>query len=81
MQKFAIELQERYQDTLLFRAYAQYFVIIAKEHFDMDEEALLFDSLKGSGVNIEMDHLDLEKNTAYYIHKMEKIEIHSRVEP
>ncbi len=81
MQKFAIELQERHPDTLLFRAYAQYFVIIAKEHFDMDEEALLFDSLKGSGVNIEMDHLDLEKNTAYYIHKMEKIEIHSRVEP
>jgi two-component system, LuxR family, sensor histidine kinase TtrS len=81
MQKFALELQEQYQDTLLFRAYAQYFVIIAKEHFDMDEDALLFDSLEGSGVNVEMDHLDLEKDTAYYIHKMEKIEIQSRVEP
>ncbi len=81
MQKFAIELQEQYQDTLLFRAYAQYFVIIAKKHFEMTEEALLFDSLEGSGVNIEMDHLDLEKDTAYYIHKMEKIEFQSRVEP
>jgi putative nucleotidyltransferase with HDIG domain len=81
MQKFAIELQERYQDTLLFRAYAQYFVIIARKHFDMDEEALLFDSLEGSGVDVEMDHLDLEKDTAYYIHKMEKIEIQSRAEP
>jgi putative nucleotidyltransferase with HDIG domain len=81
MQKFAIELQDRYRDTLLFRAYAQYFVIIAREHFDMDEEALLFDSLKGSGVDVEMDHLDLEKDTAYYIHKMEKIEIQSRAEP
>ena len=81
MQKFAIELQEKYQDTLLFRAYAQYFVIIAREHFDMDEDALFFDSLEGSGVNVEMDHLDLKKDTAYYIHKMEKIEFQSRVEP
>ncbi len=81
MQKFTMELQERYQNTLLFRAYAQYFVIIAKKHFEMTEEALLFDSLEGSGVKVEMDHLDLEKDTAYYIHKMEKIEFQSRVEP
>ena len=81
MQKFAIELQDQYRDTLLFRAYAQYFVIIAKEHFDMDEDALLFDSLEGSGVNVEMDHLDLEKDTAYFIHKMEKIEFQSGVDP
>lgn len=80
MQKFAMELQERYPDTLLFRAYGQYFIIIALEHFEMSAEELLFNTLKGTGVNVEMDHLDLKEDTAYYIHKMEKIEIQSGVE-
>ncbi|MCF8057558.1 MAG: PhnD/SsuA/transferrin family substrate-binding protein [Desulfocapsa sp.] len=80
MQKFALELQERYQNSLLFRTYGQYFVIISRKHFEMNAEALLFESLKGSGVHIKMDHLDLKKDTAYYMHKMEKIEIQSGVE-
>ena len=77
MQKFAIELQALYPDTLLFRVYAQYFIVISKEHFDIIEESLSFDSLKGTGVKIEIDHLDLKEDTAYYIDKMEKFEIQS----
>ena len=81
MQKFALELQERYQDSLLFRVYGRYFVIIARKHFEMNEEDLLFDSLRDSGVDIEMDHLDLERDTVYYINKMEKMKIQSGLEP
>ncbi len=80
MQKLAYEIQDRYLDTLLFRAYGQYFVIISKEHFDIIEENFSLDSLKGTGVEVEVDHLDLKKDTAYYIEKMEKFEIQSGVE-
>ena len=77
MQKFALELQTLYPETLLFRAYAQYFVIISKEHFDVNEEDLSFDSLQGTGVTFELDHRDLKGDTAYYIDKMEKFQIQS----
>ncbi|MEA3467232.1 MAG: PhnD/SsuA/transferrin family substrate-binding protein [Thermodesulfobacteriota bacterium] len=80
MQKLAYELQDRYLDTLLFRAYGQYFVIISKEHFDIIEETFSLESLKGTGVEIELDHLDLKQNTAYYVEKMDKFEIQREVE-
>jgi putative nucleotidyltransferase with HDIG domain len=80
MQKFAVELRQRYPDTLLFRVYGQYFVIIAKRHFDMLEEGLEFDTFKGTGVNVGTGHFDLKRDTAYYIEKMEKFEIQSREE-
>lgn len=79
MQKFAVELEQRYPDTLLFRAYGKYFVVIGKEHFEMDEEGLSFETFKGTGVQVKEDHLDLERDTAYYIDKMEKFEIQSRM--
>ncbi len=78
MQKFAVELEQRYPDTLLFRVYGKYFVVIAKEHFGMDAKSLSFEVLNGTGVQIKEDHLDLEKDTAYYIDKMEKFKIQSR---
>ena len=80
MQKFAIELRHCYPDTLLFRVYGQYFVIIAKLHFEMDEEGVSFDTFKGTGVNVEKSHLDLKGDTAYYIERLEKFEIQSREE-
>jgi len=79
MQKLAYELQERYPDTLQFRAYGQYFVIISKEHFDIIEKTFHLNSLQGTGVKVEIDHLDLKQDTAYYIEKMEKFEIQSRI--
>ncbi len=80
MQKLAYEIQDRYLDALLFRAYGQYFVIISKEHFDIIEDTFSLDSLRGTGVEVELDHLDLKQDTAYYIEKMEKFEIQSGVE-
>lgn len=78
MQKFAVELEQRYPDTLLFRAYGKYFVVIAKVHFEMDEEDLSFDTFNSTGVHVKEDHLDLETDTSYYIDKMEKFRIQSR---
>ncbi len=80
MQKLAHELQERYPDTLQFRAYGQYFVIISKKHFDIIPEKFCLDCLVGTGVEVEMDHLDLKRDTAYYMDKMEKFEIQSILE-
>ena len=80
MQKFAIELQILYPDMLLFRAYGRDFVIVAREHFKINKEELLFDSLKGTGVTVEQDHLDLKEDTAYYIDKLEKIQFQCGVE-
>ncbi len=80
MQKFAIELQNRYPDTLLFRAYGRDFVVVAREHFKINKKELLFDSLKGTGVTVEQDHLDLKEDTAYYIDKLEKIQFQCGVE-
>lgn len=77
MQTFARELQELFPETLLFRAYGQYFVIISREHFDLDEADLSFASVDGTGVILELDHRDLENDTAYYINKMEEFKIRS----
>lgn len=78
MQKFAIELEKHFPENLLFRVYAQYFVIISKEHFDLDRADVSFDCLKETGVIFDLDHLDLQKDTAYYINKMEKFKIQSK---
>jgi len=75
MQEIAHEIQDRYPGTLQFRAYGQYFVIISKEHFTILEKTFSLSCLKGTGVEVETDHLDLKQDTAYYIEKMEKFEI------
>jgi two-component system, LuxR family, sensor histidine kinase TtrS len=80
MQKLANEIHQLYPKTLQFRAYGQYFVIIAKQHFDIIEKEFSLECLKGTGVEVELDHLDLEQDIAYYIEKMEKFEIQSGVE-
>ncbi len=80
MQELALELQARYPDTLLFRAYGQDFIVISREHFDFSAKDLLFDSLKESGVSVEVDHIDLKQDTAYYIDKLEKLQVQSGVD-
>jgi hypothetical protein len=78
MQRFAVELQARYQDALLFRAYGRDFVVITRDHFELGPNDLLFESLKGSGLEIATHHLDLRTGTLYGIHKLEKFEIRSK---
>ncbi|MEN8189057.1 MAG: HD domain-containing phosphohydrolase [Thermodesulfobacteriota bacterium] len=78
MQKFAAELEQTYPDTLLFRTYGKYFVIIARSHFEMAAEKLSFNSFKDTGVEVSVDHIDLKQDTAYYIQRMEKIKFQAR---
>jgi putative nucleotidyltransferase with HDIG domain len=78
MQRFAVELQARYRDALLFRAYGRDFVVITRDHFELGPNDLLFESLKGSGLEIATHHLDLRTGTLYGIHKLEKFEIRSK---
>jgi putative nucleotidyltransferase with HDIG domain len=78
MQRFAAELQAKYRDGLLFRAYGRDFVIITRDHFELGPNDLLFESLKGSELAIEPHHLDLRTDTAYGIHKLKKFEIRGK---
>lgn len=80
MKELALELQERYPDTLLFRAYGQDFVIISRDHFDIDRAGLLFTPLKGTEVQLEMDHLDLKQDTSYFIDRLEKVKVQSEMQ-
>ncbi len=80
MQKIALELEELFPETLLFRAYGQYYVIISREHFEIDAEQLSFSCLEGTGVVFESDHLDLQKDTAYFINNIKRFRIHSGCE-
>jgi putative nucleotidyltransferase with HDIG domain len=78
MQRFAAELQARYRDGLLFRAYGRDFVLLTRDHFELGPNDLLFESLKGSELAIEPHHLDLRTDTAYAIHKLKKFEIRGK---
>jgi GGDEF domain-containing protein len=74
MEKFAAELQLRYPDTLLFRAYGRDFVVISAEHFEMEGEALVFLSLRETGVTVTVSHVDLRGDATYYLAKLEHLE-------
>jgi two-component system, LuxR family, sensor histidine kinase TtrS len=75
MQKFATELQTRYPDALLFRAYGRDFVVITRHHIELDADMLVLDSLKGTDVVVESSHLDLQQDVTYFIDKLENLEI------
>jgi GGDEF domain-containing protein len=78
IQRFAVELQARYRDALLFRAYGRDFVVITQDHFELGPNDLLFESLKGSGLEVVPHHLDLRTGTLYGIHKLDKFEVRSQ---
>ena len=74
--KFATELQSLYPDTLCFRAYGNSFVLLAKEHFEPDDTTLsALPGIAESELEIERQHLDLQKEKVYTIEKLEKLEI------
>jgi hypothetical protein len=77
IQRFAAELQARYRDALLFRAYGRDFVVITRGHFELGPNGLRFEGLKGSGLEIAVDRLYLRADTLYGIHKLKKVEIRS----
>jgi len=80
MARFAAELQSRYPEALLFRVYSRDFVIITARHFDFEADALVFDSLKETGVTLTSSHVDLLEDTSYYLDKLEHLEIQCDLE-
>ena len=79
-QDFAGELQARYPEALLFRAYSNDFAILARKHFDMEADAsAAFPSLADSGITVEPQHFDLLKDQTYCLDKLEKLVISSTV--
>ena len=74
--QFAQELQDAFPDTLIFRAYGNDFVVIAREHFTIAPSSFhTFASIRDSGIDIEVNHVDLLKDKTYTIHKLEKLEL------
>ncbi|MBM9538320.1 PhnD/SsuA/transferrin family substrate-binding protein [Desulfobulbus alkaliphilus] len=80
LQKFASELQSRYPQALLFRAYGRDFVLITAHHFDLNADELVFSSLRETGVAVNASHFDLRENAKYYIEKLENFEIQCDLE-
>ncbi|MFZ5760793.1 MAG: PhnD/SsuA/transferrin family substrate-binding protein [Thermodesulfobacteriota bacterium] len=79
LKRFAARLQETFPDCLLFRAYGNDFVIIGRLHFAVD--AALLNSLpevSGSGIEVEVHHLDLVHHMIYRLNKLEKLEVVSQ---
>ena len=80
MTKFAAELQSRFPEALLFRAYGRDFVIITAHHFDLSADSLDFACFKGTEVSLKTRHIDLRENATYYIDKLEHLEIMRELE-
>ncbi|MBU0664325.1 MAG: PhnD/SsuA/transferrin family substrate-binding protein [Proteobacteria bacterium] len=75
-QDFAIELQTQYPKALIFRAYGNDFAILTRKHFDLEGDAFdCFTSIAGSEITVEPQHIDLKKDQAYTLDKLEKMVI------
>ncbi|MEK6202362.1 MAG: PhnD/SsuA/transferrin family substrate-binding protein [Desulfobulbaceae bacterium] len=75
-QEFAGELQAHYPDALIFRAYGNDFAILTRKHFDMEGNAFdSFSSMAGPEITIESQHVDLRRDEAYTLDKLEKLVI------
>ncbi len=75
-QKFSAELQIRFPDALIFRAYGNDFAIFTRTHFDLAIDAFTaFTSIAGSDITVEPQHIDLLKNQAYSFDKFDKMAI------
>ncbi len=72
----AAELQGRFPDALVFRAYGNDFAIMTKEHIDLNSKAFdAFKCIRNTEIKIDVHHLDLSAGKAYTIDKLEKLEI------
>ena len=72
----AAELQKRFPEALLFRAYGNDFAILTQEHLALESETInTCASIINTGVEVEIHHLDLSAGEAYTIDKLEKLEI------
>ena len=79
-QEFAVELQAKYPEALIFRAYGNDFALLTRKHFDLEPSAFAsFTSIAGSEITVDLQHIDLEKNKTYTIDKLDRMVISSPV--
>ncbi len=82
LKEFAAELQRALPDALLFRAYGNDFVAVAKTHLVIDGVRLNdFASLRGTGITVEAHHQDLAAGTLYTVDKQDRLHIQSLAKP
>ncbi|MDH3360671.1 MAG: HD domain-containing protein, partial [Desulfobulbaceae bacterium] len=76
LKEFAAGLQDALPDALLFRAYGNDFAAIAKEHMDVDPKVFhALACISDTGIEIEVQHIDLTVGEVYTIDKLDKMEV------
>jgi two-component system, LuxR family, sensor histidine kinase TtrS len=76
---FAVELQARYPEALLFRAYGNDFAILTRKHIEVDATTFnSFTSIAGSEITVDVQHIDFEEHKIYTLDKLEKMVISSQ---
>lgn len=74
LQKFAEELRRGYQDSLVFRAFGNDFIVLAKTHNEIPKESInLFNSIRETGIDMEVRHVDLLQDKTYTTKTLEKM--------
>lgn len=74
LQNFAEELRLTYQDSLVFRAFGNDFIVLAKTHNDISRELIkTFESIRETEIDIEVRHVDLREDKEYTMKTLEKM--------
>ena len=75
-QTFSGQLAERYPDALLFRAYGNDFVVVAREHLTINSNDLAqLPCIQSAQIEIQIQHLDLARDTTYLVKKLDQLEL------
>lgn len=74
--ELATELQTRFPEAIIFRAYGNDFALISTGHIPLDSDTFnTFSCIIGTEIKIELQHVDLIAGKAYTIDKLEKMEL------
>jgi GGDEF domain-containing protein len=76
VQKFAQELRRVCPNTMLFRAYGNDFVLIPRQHEEIERDTLqAVDCLQGTDITVETYHVDLLEARAYTVDKLDRLRV------
>lgn len=76
LQKFAEELRQRYSDSLVFRAFGNDFIVLAKTHNEISSGTIdAFGTIRETKMDVEVHHVDLVEDKAYTMKSLEKMGI------
>ncbi len=74
LKKFSLELKRINNDDFVFRLYGDDFILLNKEHFDMQEHFWELENvLKGSGITISYKHFDIKDEVIRDMADFEKL--------